>query len=157
MYSGNITFSDFVFEPNPYLMNVESNYADDEFSTAVSGEGEFSGSDAFFKFKLLKEVFLRGETAWLRMPMVKPLRAKLIELNLKEDARENKLSYYFKFQEVKEKNNSSTPISYATVSDEASLWDIEKIYGVDVAELLELNPDFPDCYCIEKGKRIRIA
>lgn len=157
MYSGNVKFSEFIFNPNPYLIKVESSYGEGASSTAVSGEGEFKGTNAFSKYKLLKELFMKGESAWLRLPKVKPLFAKLIGLNLIEDARENMVSYSFRFQEVEEKYTKPSEISYIVADDEKSLWDIERKYGVDVKTLLELNPEFPDCYSFATGDRIRIA
>lgn len=156
MYSGNVSFSDFVFSPNPYLLNVQSSFENDAFSTSVSGEGEFEGSGAFAQYKRLKEIFTKGETAWLRMPMLKPLKAKLIELGLKEDARENMVGYSFRFQEIVESFNKSDEISFVTVESEKSLWDIEKNYGTSVERLLELNDCVCDCYDIKTGDKIRI-
>lgn len=157
MYSGSMSFSDFIFSPNPYLLKAQSVLEDGVFLTNVSGEGEFEGETAFAKYKTLKEIFTRGDTAWLRMPMIKPLKAKLVELTLLEDARENMISFSFRFQEVKEEYIKNSEISYIKVEEEKSLWDIERKYGVACADLLGLNPDISDCYDIDEGERIRIA
>lgn len=157
MYGSNIMFADFEFSPNPYLIKIESVYDSQAVSSTVSGEGEFTGENAFSKYKFLKEIFLKGEAKWLRIPKVKPIFAKLMALDLIQNAKENMVSYSFRFEEVAEKYIKPDEISYAEIAEEKSLWDIERNYGVAVETLLELNPEIPDCYSVNKGGMIRIA
>ena len=157
MYSGNMIFSDFIFSPDPYLLKAQSTLEDGVFLTNVSGEGEFEGENAFSKYKRLKEIFSAGETAWLRMPMIKPLKAKLVELTLTEDARENMIGYSFRFQEVKEEYSSKNEMSFISVGEQKSVWDIEKDYAADAERILELNESISDCYDVHSGERIRIS
>lgn len=157
MYSGNMIFSDFIFSPNPYLLKAHSSLEEGVFLTSVSGEGEFEGENAFAKYKRLKEIFSAGETAWLRMPLIKPLKAKLVELTLSEDAVENKLGYTFRFQEVKEEYEPKNEMSFISVGEQKSVWDIERDYAADAEKILELNENISDCYDVHSGERIRIS
>lgn len=157
MFNGLITFSDYVFSNNPYLINIKSSLENGGAATTVSGEGEFIGEDAFQQYKILKDIFLKGKSAWLRLPKAAPIKAKLTELNLMENARENMVSYSFSFEEVKEKYSEKIQVTYAEVKEEKSLWDIERIYGVSVSRIFELNPRLSSCYDILPGDKIRIA
>ena len=89
--------------------------------------------------------------------MIKPLKAKLVELTLTEDARENMIGYSFRFQEVKEEYSSKNEMSFISVGEQKSVWDIEKDYAADAERILELNESISDCYDVHSGERIRIS
>ena len=166
---GKMSFGDFVFPINPYLIRVRHQRTVARQKTLggqeavcdmgqngriVSGEGEFFGSSAAAYFDELKKRFEEEAVGVLYLPSQKPMIAVFEELELIGEDIGDVIRFRFQFREAPDQGmlkNAGWLIS----DGEKCLWDYADETGVDVGLLLEMNPNVrrPDA-AIESGKKV---
>ena len=121
------------------------------------GEGEFSGDRAYESFRRLAEVFNEGSHGVLFHPVWGTARASFTKLRMKEEPREDYVSYSFEFIEVPDDPSyyvgsiDDTDVHaylqtregrarYVQVEDDDTFYTIAAMNDKSVSELLALNP-----------------
>lgn len=124
----------------------------------ISGEGELCGEDCLSQYEELRGLQLSGKRAKLVLPKLPPLYAFLKEVSVKAQPKENVLAYRFVFVEAQSPlQQRSGTVSYLTVSQGESLWDIAYVYHVPIEQLTQLNPQIPYINELNEGERVRIC
>ncbi len=170
--NGKMSYRDFIFPVNPYLINVRESrtvaeqkipYGGSIVSDMgvkgriITGEGEFYGSGCDECFAGLKKVFEKGGGGMLYIPSQKPVYALFESLEMMARDVEGVIRYSFRFREsrVSERELKDKVI----ISDgKHTLWDYSYESKVDIEILRELAPDIirPDVL-IEAGRRIYLC
>ena len=158
---GKMSFRDFIFPVNPYIIRIshKRSVSDDVVndmglnSRIIKGEGEFFGIGAENDFCRLKEMHEKGE-GMLYVPSQKPVYAYFSELELIGRDIDGVIKYSFTFIESREKK-SIKDVAEMISDGRHSLWDYSYISGTDIETLIELNCDIkrPDDI-IQAGRRI---
>lgn len=142
----------------------------------MRGEGEFLGPGAYDEFKKLATVFYSNGPGLLTHPVWQTSSAYFVELALKQEPREDHVSYTFTFWEdytgcttgltpVSAKhtsvsyagNESGGQVRYHTVTIGETLWGIAAAYGLTVNELIAWNPQIANPNLIYPGQQIKVA
>ena len=142
----------------------------------MRGEGEFLGPGAYDEFKKLATVFYSDGPGLLTHPVWQTSSAYFVELALKQEPREDHVSYTFTFWEdytgcttgltpVSAKHTSvsntgnerSGQIQHHTVTTGETLWGIAAAYGLSVNELIAWNPQIANPNLIYPGQQIKVA
>lgn len=139
----------------------------------MKGEGAFVGENAYQQFKALASVFYEDTPGTLVHPLWDTTTAWFVSLELEEEPRENYVKYRFEFWEdysgyrtgVETRPGSVRPAGtagtgsgavYHTVCQGQALWDIARIYNLDMATLIELNPQVKNPTLLNVGEKIRV-
>jgi hypothetical protein len=141
----------------------------------LRGEGEFAGSGAYDEFKKLASVFYDETAGILIHPIWQSAKAYFVSLRLKQEPREDYVSYAFEFWEdyngyktvlTSPSNSNSTDSSGAipngqsasyTVVAGDTLWGIASRNGMTVDGLLVLNPQISNPNLIYPGDIIYLS
>jgi len=126
------------------------------------GEGEFAGPDAYDSFRRLAAQF--NQTAgWLEHPVWPPVKVHFAKLKLKQEPKQEYVSYSFEFWECPEQTGytESTPpadkVKYISALSGDSLSTIASRYSKTLASLLSLNPQVSGTDSFAEGQIIRIS
>jgi len=143
----------------------------------MRGEGEFVGEDAYETFQALASVFYSGGPGVLVHPVWQAANAYFVELSLAQEPRKDYVRYTFTFWEdyggyracarkVPEKSGGGGAASAAsstesgqvwhTVARGENLWRIARSYGVELTEVIALNPQIKNPNLIYPGERVRV-
>ena len=136
----------------------------------LTGEGVFTGEDAYETFSELLALFLAGGSGTLVHPVWGACSAYFTALSLEEEPRENYVRYSFTFREDPEdyseeitvqstdsdSGESSEAVYYTVVSGD-TLWAIAQRYGTTVAALTALNPTLKNPNLITVGQVLQVA
>lgn len=143
----------------------------------MKGEGEFVGEGAYEQFKALAGVFYSDGPGILIHPVWQAANAYFVELSLAQEPRKDYVRYTFTFWESYDGyeayartgagasdsgNGTGTTAStgtgevWHTVVKGESLWKIARNYGVDVTEVIALNPQIKNPNRIYPGERVRV-
>ena len=137
----------------------------------LSGEGEFTGENAYRRFRELAEVFEEGGAGILAHPVWQMTRAFFVSLTLRQEPRENYVAYSFEFWEditptdgfekLKEKAPSKNKESVGTEIPEEkktytvvrgdTMWAIAARNGMTLYELIAKNPQIKNPNLIYPG------
>lgn len=136
------------------------------------GEGTFTGTDAYRRFRKLEEVFRQEGAGLLTHPVWGTVRAWFCELELTEQPLPDYVRYRFTFREDGSTGKGFTKVTlepstasvaapdaeavYYTVRKGDTLWAIAKRYGVALSELIGRNPQIRNPNLIYPGDRVRI-
>ena len=138
----------------------------------LRGEGEFAGKGAYEKFKELASVFYDETPGTLVHPVWQTSNAYLVALTLRQEPREDYVSYTFEFWECYDYYKSGAILITPTVDEAESKYSIEEWYtvvygdclwniaiknGLTLAGLLEINPQIKNPNILYPGDRVRIA
>ena len=121
------------------------------------GEGEFSGDRAYEYFRQLAELFNEGGHGVLYHPVWGTVRACFTKLRMREEPREDYVSYSFEFTEIPDSPSyyidnpdisdfqarleaREGKLRFIRVEDGDSFYTVAAINDKTVAELMELNP-----------------
>lgn len=127
------------------------------------GEGEFVGPDAYDSFRRLAKSFSYTGAGWLEHPVWPPVKVYFAKLSLKEEPREEYVSYSFEFWESEDQTgytaseldpNKSKYIS-AEYNDTLAL--IATRYSKQLDDLAALNPQIASTMVLEEGHIVRIS
>ena len=168
---GKMSFGDFIFPINPYLIKVSHSRKITEqpvpfhegkvsdmggMNRRTSGEGEFCGEDCAETFARLKKVYEDASAEMLYIPSQRPVYALFEKLELIGSDTAGVIRYSFSFVESSEKPDRSKNIRLG--DGEKCLWDFAYESGIDTDLLLKLNPDVkrPD-EAIARGRRIYLC
>ena len=124
----------------------------------ISGEGEFYGADCIEQYEELLRLQTSGKRSKLVLPRMQPLYAFLKEVSVKAQPTEDVLSYRFTFVEAQSpRQGRRGAVSYVTVSQGESLWDIANMYDVPIEQLTENNPQIPYINSLDEGERVALC
>ena len=138
----------------------------------LKGEGEFVGPGAYDQFKALASIFYSGGPGMLVHPVWQTSNAYFVELSLRQEPRQDYVSYAFTFWEsfdgyqtqarmetepVKETVTARTTGQvWHTVVKGETLWKISQDYGVELAAVIALNPQIKNPNLIYVGQEVRV-
>lgn len=139
----------------------------------LRGEGEFVGKNAYDEFKKLATVFYDGTPGVLVHPVWQASRAYFAALELRQEPREEYVSYSFEFWEDYEnysggltpaappEGSTSVPTQtqkkqYIVVSGD-TLWDIALENSVSLDRLISLNPQISNPSLIYPGDTVYLS
>ena len=140
----------------------------------LRGEGEFVGEGAYDEFKRLATVFYAGGAGLLVHPVWQTSNAYFVALSMKQQPREDYVSYAFEFWEDHGArpgglteiaapsasggtDGGASAAESCTVVAGDTLWGIAARYGKTVEELIALNPQIRNPNLIYPGDVIRIS
>ena len=140
----------------------------------MRGEGEFSGCGAYEEFKKLACKFYMDSPQILVHPVWQSAPAWFVKLKLKQEPREDYVSYEFEFWECFEgykptmrrilQESSAAAALPATLERESytlrsgdTLWGLAKKNGITLARLLELNPQIKNPNIYHAGDKIYLS
>ena len=138
----------------------------------LRGEGEFVGKGAYEKFKELANVFYDETPGTLVHPVWQISNAYLVALTLRQEPREDYVSYTFEFWECYDYYKSGATLVMPAADEAESkvsseewytvvygdcLWNIAIKNGLTLAGLLEINPQIKNPNILYPGDRVRIA
>ena len=147
----------------------------------MKGEGEFIGEDAYDQFKALATVFYSEGPGPLIHPVWQASNAYFVELSLSQEPRRDYVRYTFTFWESYDSYQGKTGLSevetgttatagtggqtasrsgtgelWHTVKRGESLWTIARNYGVELSEVIALNPQIKNPNLIYVGQEVRV-
>ena len=168
---GKMSFGDFIFPVNPYLVRVihkrrvaeqhipgSKSLISDMGRTAerISGEGELFGKNCAEDFERLRQLYERSSPEMLYVPSQRPVYAVFEKLELIGEDKGEVIRYAFSFAVSRD---ASAGRERTRLSDGSKcLWELAWENGADIADLTELNPDIkrPDIN-IPAGRRINLC
>lgn len=141
----------------------------------MKGSGEFAGPGAYEEFQRLACLFYEGGTGLLVHPLWQAADAYFVALRLEQTPRPDYVRYSFEFWEEVwrykgmadkvvetapnlsgEGTRSSAQPEYHRVVKGENLWGLAKRYGVDLRELIALNPQIKNPNLIYVGQEVRV-
>lgn len=141
----------------------------------MKGSGEFVGPGAYEEFQRLACLFYEGGTGLLVHPLWQAADAYFVALRLEQTPRPDYVRYSFEFWEevwrykaVADKvvepalslsgEAAWTPAQpeYHRVVKGENLWELSKRYGLDLRELIALNPQIKNPNLIYPGQEVRV-
>lgn len=141
----------------------------------MKGSGEFVGPGAYEEFQRLACLFYEGGTGLLVHPLWQAADAYFVALRLEQTPRPDYVRYSFEFWEevgryrgvadraVEPVQSSSGGAAQKTSQPEYhrvvkgdTLWGLAKKYGVDLKELVALNPQIKNPNLIYVGQEVRV-
>lgn len=141
----------------------------------MKGSGEFVGPGAYEEFQRLACLFYEGGTGLLVHPLWQAADAYFVALRLEQTPRPDYVRYSFEFWEevgryrgVADRAAESVQSSsggaaqkmsqpeYHRVVKGDTLWGLAKKYGVDLKELIALNPRIKNPNLIYVGQEVRV-
>ena len=145
----------------------------------MRGEGEFLGPGAYDEFKKLACVFYDNGPGLLTHPVWQTANAYFVDLALKQEPREDYVSYSFtcwedyagcatepvlvsggssmSFASGTERDNTPGQPRYHTVVKGETLWGIAVAYELKPDALIALNPQIANPNLIYPGQQVRVA
>lgn len=135
----------------------------------LSGEGVFTGEDAYETFEALCALFLEGGSGTLVHPVWGACSAVFASLTLTEEPRENFVRYAFTFREDpgsysdaitvqsgdSDSSAAETDVYYTVVAGD-TLWAIAQRYGTTVDAIAALNPTLKNPNLITIGQVLQV-
>ena len=119
----------------------------------ISGEGTFTGSDAFERAQELMRVFDDKGSAYLFLPDAMAMKAYFNALDISYDAAKNRVDYTFAFtRDYNGRSNVYNP-GFTKVKRGENLYDIANRCNVRTDNLFISN-DFKDMFSVKEGDRV---
>lgn len=141
----------------------------------MKGSGEFVGPGAYEEFQRLACLFYEGGTGLLVHPLWQAADAYFVALRLEQTPRPDYVRYSFEFweevgryrgiadQAVQPVQSASGAAEQKTSQPEYhrvvkgdTLWGLSRRYGVDLKELVALNPQIKNPNLIYVGQEVRV-
>lgn len=141
----------------------------------MKGSGEFVGPGAYEEFQRLACLFYEGGTGLLVHPLWQAADAYFVALRLEQTPRPDYVRYSFEFWEEVGRyrgmvDQAAQPVQgssgaaaqtaaqpeYHRVVKGDTLWGLAKKYGVDLKELIALNPQIKNPNLIYVGQEVRV-
>lgn len=142
----------------------------------MKGEGEFVGPTAYEEFKKLASVFYQSGPGPLVHPVWQASEVYFVELSLRQEPRADYVSYAFTFWESSTQTDTairreetvtagsggtaaggSSAGRTHTVTAGETLWDIALDYGLELTELIALNPQIKNPNLILPGEQVTVG
>ena len=133
----------------------------------LRGEGEFAGAGAYEEFMRLKAVFDEGTPGVLVHPVWKSVKVWFAELSLIQEPLEDYVRYSFEFVEDGEQVSDTRPVAAVTsgraevrtytVRQGDTMWGIARDHGLELYELIGLNPQIKNPNLIYPGQIIYLS
>ena len=140
----------------------------------LRGEGEFAGTGAYAEFKRLASVFYDATPGVLVHPLWDTANAYFVELRLRQEPEENYVAYSFEFWECSDAyaaaitpgappvtetapEAEAAPEAYYVEARDMTLFQVAKLYGVSIPDILAMNPQIRNPNEVLASARIRIS
>lgn len=140
----------------------------------MKGEGEFVGPTAYEEFKKLASVFYQSGPGPLIHPVWQAAEVYFVELSLRQEPRADYVSYSFTFWESSTQTDTAIrreeTVSAGgggttggsagrthTVTAGETLWGIARDYGLELTELIALNPQIKNPNLILPGEQVTVG
>ena len=144
----------------------------------MRGEGEFVGPGAYEEFKKLATVFYSDGPGLLVHPVWQTASAYFVELSLRMEPRPDYVRYTFAFWEGYDGHRTGIQVTAPAGEDGGggtaagnpaaagkrhrvrqgeTLWGIARDYGLELTELIRLNPQIKNPNLIVVGEEVRVA
>lgn len=135
----------------------------------MKGEGEFVGEGAYDEFKKLASVFYEDTAGVLVHPLWDTTSAWFVALSLKQEPKEDYVSYSFEFWESYDRYGGSAEKTassgggtaaaqvWHTVRSGETIWGIAGLFGTTADAVLALNPGLKNANLMAAGQRVRVA
>lgn len=143
----------------------------------MKGTGAFVGEDAYDQFKALATVFYNDGAGTLVHPIWQTTSAYFAELSLAQEPTPDYVAYTFTFwedyslesatlNEVSTATTDATDTASTTSTSEAvyhtvvsgeTLWGIALLYGIDLNDLIALNPQIKNPNLILVGDKVLVG
>ena len=144
----------------------------------MRGEGEFAGPGAYEEFKKLATVFYSDGPGLLVHPVWQTASAYFVELSLRMEPRPDYVRYTFAFWEGYDGHRTGIQVTAPAGEDGdggtaagnpaaagkrhrvrqgETLWGIARDYGLELTELIRLNPQIKNPNLIVVGEEVRVA
>ena len=140
----------------------------------LKGQGEFAGKGAYDEFKKLACMFYLDEPQVLVHPVWQSAKAWFVRLELRQEPREDFVSYEFEFWECFDGYETGAALLTRQSAGEAqagqtaerkshtlrygeTLWGVARDNGLTLAELLALNPQIRNCNIYYSGDVIYLS
>jgi hypothetical protein len=172
MSPAKIRYKGISFEHNPKSLSVSGDCSvrvdNTLFDTQVSanrgrknrvirGKGVFLGEGCLDKYTEMSRIQKKKDSGILSLPDIEPFYAYFTSLELVCDKTPDYVEYVFEFTEDMSKSgNAHTSYSYVCADGE-SLWDAAYKHGVDIDELVRINPQIRFINDNLVGKKVRIC
>jgi len=130
----------------------------------LTGEGEFCGPGAYEEFKKLATVFYEETPGLLVHPLWQTSQAYFVSLQVQQTPQPDYVRYSFAFWEersgeaaLQEADTASKPGRCHTVAEGETLWHLCREYGLELEELLALNPQIKNPNLIRPGEQVTVV
>lgn len=121
----------------------------------IRGEGELVGKDCLEQYSALKTLFEKRRRGVLSLPGFEPFTAYFTKLSVEGQDTPDVLKYSFEF--MKDRNYSDKKEEFYVCSEGDTLYDISYKCGVDMEELILLNPSLRCPFDFSAGERVRVC
>lgn len=171
-------YKDYIWPHNPRSFEVEysralskrklplSGFSVQDFGRSwrvFRGEGEFSGENAYAQFERLAELFSKGGAGLLVHPVWKSVWVVFSKLSLKQEPRADFVSYSFEFTEYGTAQKDAVDVAASedrggtyTVTQGDTLGSIAATRGLELSEILKMNPQIKNANLISCGDTINV-
>lgn len=130
----------------------------------LRGEGEFYGPGAYETFQALACLFYETGPGVLIHPVWQTSSAYFTELELQQEPREDYVRYRFAFREGydgyaglhKVNEAGGEAAQYVTFCEGDTLLSVARRSGMELAELLALNPEIGNPNRVAAGQKVRV-
>ena len=174
-------YKDFIWPNNPKTFEVEYKRTLHSYKLPSSGfkvqnlgvqhrifkgEGEFAGPDAYESFRLLAEVYSDNASGWLEHPIWPPVKVFFAKLKLRQEPREEYVSYSYEFWECDGSTDMSDYMPDMRVTDRAiyiqaqegdTVSSIASRLNKTISQIKKLNPQISESDVLYAGRLVRIS
>ncbi len=127
------------------------------YATEISGEGELFGADVFGQYSRLSALVRQGGAGLLYLPGQEPFYAHFTALTMCAQPGSEGLAYTFVFvQDTAVAVSAQSGSQVHTVRGGETLFDIAARYGMQMSELLALNPQVSSPNRLTAGAVLRV-
>ncbi len=166
-----MSFGDFHWLHNPLEIKIENRrlvyneihpqrgeklYESGNGCRVITGRGELLGDDCIDKFRELYEVFKKGESRMLSLPIFGPIYAKFTALEVLGNSTPDLLTYSFEFTEA-DSFSFEERKEYVKAKEGETLFDIAFNERVSVDELVSYNPQIKRPDKLISGERVKLC
>ncbi|MBQ8000816.1 MAG: LysM peptidoglycan-binding domain-containing protein [Ruminococcus sp.] len=123
----------------------------------IKGKGELAGENCTQEFQRLCDLFERGKRGLLTLPFMAPFYAYFTDLSLTGEPTPELITYTFEFTQAENSEYALTADGEAVVKESETLFDIAYRCGVDVEELVRLNPQIKRPDELTAGEVVRLC
>ncbi len=125
----------------------------------ISGRGELYGSGCLNDYGRLMTFYREDKASIVSVPYLGAFRAVITSLTLAAEPKEDYIAVNFEFTAAPGKAKKLPDLQpyYETRRDGEDMWDIAYYYGLDINELVGLNPHIRKIRDLDRFERVRLC